>query len=146
MTATPPQNPQPIPTLALLAGLVFAVGAIAAVFVLGRTKHDLFRSKESSPAAHAWSALAADPPRDHTDKDGQFLWQLATQGLQLRRSSDATINDARRVCTRYAGGESQPQIIQDILQGSPGMSLDTASSFADTAINVYCPSGYVDSP
>ena len=146
MTATPPQNPQPLPSLALLAGLVIAVGAVAAVFVLGRTRHDLFRPKESSPAAHASSALAADPPRDHLDKDGQFLWRLSAQGLQLQRSSDAAINDARHVCGRFLGGESKDQIIQDILQGSPGMSLDTAYSFANTAINVYCPDGVVDNP
>ena len=62
----------------------------------------------------------------------------------MRRSNDAVINDARRVCARYAGGESEQHIIQDILAGSPGMSLDAASSFADTAISVYCPDG-VDS-
>jgi len=55
------------------------------------------------------------------------------------RSNDAAIKDARRICTRYAGGESEQQIIQDILQGSPGMTLNTASGFADTAISVYCP-------
>jgi hypothetical protein len=27
---------------------------------------------------------------------------------------------------------------------SPGMSLDTGSGFADTAISVYCPGGYID--
>lgn len=48
--------------------------------------------------------------------------------------------------TRYAGDESQQEIIQDILQGSPGMSLDTASTFADTAISVFCPDGVVDNP
>jgi hypothetical protein len=26
------------------------------------------------------------------------------------------------------------------------MSLDTASGFADTAISVYCPGGYIDNP
>jgi len=35
MTVTPPQNPQPLPALALIAGLLFTVGAITAVFVLG---------------------------------------------------------------------------------------------------------------
>jgi hypothetical protein len=80
------------------------------------------------------------------DRDGQFLWRLSTRGLQLRRSNDAAINDARRVCTRYAGGESEQEIIQDILQGSPGMTLNTASGFADTAISVYWPDGYIDHP
>jgi Protein of unknown function (DUF732) len=78
------------------------------------------------------------------DRNGQFLWRLSTQGLQLRRSNDAAINDARRVCTRYAGGESEQEIIQDMLQGSPGMSLNTASSFADTAISVYYPDGIMN--
>jgi uncharacterized protein DUF732 len=64
----------------------------------------------------------------------------------LRRSKDAAINDARRICARYVGGESEQQIIQDMLAGSPGMSLDTAAGFADTAISVYCPGGYIDQP
>jgi hypothetical protein len=76
---------------------------------------------------------------------GQFLWRLSAQRLQLRRTNDAAINDARRVCTRYASGETEQQIIQDMLAGSPGMSLNTASTFADTAISVDCPDGYVDS-
>jgi hypothetical protein len=80
------------------------------------------------------------------DRNGQFLWRLSAQGLQLRRTNDAAINDARRVCTRYASGESEQQIIQDRLAGSPGMSLNTASGFADTAISVYCPDGYIDHP
>jgi len=91
-------------------------------------------------------ALAADPPPDHTDRNGQFLSRLSADGLQLRRTNDAAINDARRVCTRYASGESEQEIIQDMLAGSPGMSLNTASRFADTAISVYCPDGSVDQP
>ena len=106
----------------------------------------MFRSEDSALAApQTASALAADPPSQPKDSDGQFLWRIAVQGLQLRRSNDAVINDARRVCARYAGGESEQQIIQDILTGSPGMSLSTASTFADTAISVYCPDGTMDS-
>jgi hypothetical protein len=44
------------------------------------------------------------------------------------------------------GGESKDQIIQDVLQGSPGMSVDTATDFASTAIDVYCPDGHPDDP
>jgi len=145
MTATPPQNPQPIPALAMVAALVFVVAAIAAVVVYDR-KPELFRSQETTSASQHGSGSAADPPPDHMDRDGQFLWRLSTEGLRLRRSKDAAINDARRTCARYAGGESEQQIIQDMLQGPPGMSLDTASGFADTAISVYCPGGYIDNP
>ena len=136
MTATPPQNPQPIPALAMVAALVFVVAAIAAVVVYDR-KPELFRSQETTSASQHGSGSAADPPPDHMDRDGQFLWRL---------SKDAAINDARRTCARYAGSESEQQIIQDMLQGPPGMSLDTASGFADTAISVYCPGGYIDNP
>src|SRR5271163_1728139 len=106
MTATPPQNPQPIPALAMVAALVFVVAAIAAVVVYDR-KPELFRSQGTISAAQHGSGSAADPPPDHMDRDGQFLWRLSTQGLRLRRSKDAAINDARR-------------IIQDMLAGSPG--------------------------
>jgi hypothetical protein len=51
------------------------------------------------------------------DRDGQFPWRLSTQGLQLRRSNDAAINDARRVCRRYAGGKIEQQIIQTFFKG-----------------------------
>jgi hypothetical protein len=127
----------------MLAALVFVVGAIAAVFVFDRDP-GLFRSKGSAAVSQAASASQADLPSGRGDRDGQFLWRLSAEGLQLRRSNDAAINDARRVCTRYVSGESEPQIIQDMLAGSPGMSLNTASSFADTAISVYCPDGYLD--
>jgi hypothetical protein len=129
----------------MLAALVFVVGAIATVFVFERDP-GLFRSRGSTAVSHTASGSQGDPPPDRMDRDGQFLWRLSTQGLQLRRSNDAAINDARRVCTRYAGGESEQEIIQEMLQGSPGMWLDTASGFADTAISVYCPDGYVDHP
>ncbi|MGB7869921.1 MAG: DUF732 domain-containing protein [Mycobacterium sp.] len=129
----------------MLAAVVFVVGAIAAVVVFDRDP-GLFRSRGSTRVSPAASASQADPPPDHMDRNGQFLWRLSAQGLQLRRTNDAAINDARRVCTRYASRESEQQIIQDMLAGSPGMSLNIASGFADTAISVYCPDGYIDHP
>ena len=145
MTTPSPPNPTPLPALAMLAAVVFVVGAIAAVVVFDRDP-GLFRSRGSTRVSPAASASQADPPPDHMDRNGQFLWRLSAQGLQLRRTNDAAINDARRVCTRYASRESEQQIIQDMLAGSPGMSLNTASGFADTAISVYCPDGYIDHP
>jgi hypothetical protein len=127
----------------MLAALVFAVAAIGAVFVLGRNP-DFFRPRATTTVSQAASAVPGDPRPDPTDRNGQFLWRLSTEGLQLRRSNDAAINDARRVCARFAGGESEQEVVQDMLQGSPGMSLNTASSFADTAISVYCPDGVLN--
>ncbi|HEY9305022.1 MAG TPA: DUF732 domain-containing protein [Mycobacterium sp.] len=127
----------------MLATLVFGVAAIAAVFVLSRNP-DLFRPKAHTTVSQAASAAPADAPPDAMDRNGMFLWRLGTEGLQLRRSNDAAINDARRVCTRFAGGESEQEIVQDMLQGTPGMSPNTASGFADTAISVFCPDGVVN--
>jgi hypothetical protein len=49
-------------------------------------------------------------------------------------------------CGRLVGGESNDQVFQDILQGSPGMSVDTATDVAETAIDVYCPDGHPGDP
>ena len=140
---TPTPTPHPLPGMALLAALVVAVGAIVAVVEFDRNP-ELFRSRGSAAVSQA-SAGSADPPAA-SDRDGQFLWRLASQGLRIRRSNDAAINDARSVCNRFVGGESEQQIVQDILSGSPGMSIDTATDFADIAIDVYCPHGTLDTP
>jgi Protein of unknown function (DUF732) len=140
MTTTPSTNQSAVPGLALLTALLFAVAAISAVFVLGRHP-DLLRPKAPTAVSQTGEALPSDQPQDPMDRNGQFLWRLSSEGLQMRRSNDAAINDARRICTRYAGGESEQEVVQDMLQGTPGMSASTASSFADTAISVYCPNG-----
>lgn len=129
----------------MLAALVFGVAAIAAVFVLSRNP-EILRPRATTTVSQAASAAPVDPPADSMDRNGQFLWRLSADGLQIRRSNDAAINDARRVCTRFAAGESEQEIVQDVLQGSAGMSPDTASSFTDTAISVYCPQGHLNSP
>jgi Protein of unknown function (DUF732) len=141
-SVTPSTNPGAVPGLALLAALVFAVAAMTAVFVLGRHP-DLLRPRAATTTSQAESAVPSDPSADPMDRNREFLGRLSSEGLQMQRSNDAAVTDARRICTRYAGGESEPEIIQDMLQGSPGMSLTTASSFADTAISVYCPDGAV---
>ncbi|HEY1842171.1 MAG TPA: DUF732 domain-containing protein [Mycobacterium sp.] len=145
MTTTAP-DPKPLPALAIGAAVLVMAVAITAVFFLGRTKHDPSASKESSAAAQTSSASSGDPPPRTPDKDSRFLWRLEAQGLQLDRPDDAASSDARHVCARFIGGESKEQIIQDILQGSPGMSVDNATDFAGTAIDVYCPDGHPDDP
>ncbi|MGB7109866.1 MAG: DUF732 domain-containing protein [Mycobacterium sp.] len=65
-------------------------------------------------------------------------WGIDLTATPLQRSNNAAVSDARHVCGRFLGGESKDQIIEDILQGSPGMSVDTATDFADTAIDLYC--------
>lgn len=135
---TPNADPKPLPVLAVVAAVLLLAGALAAVIVFGRMKHD--------PAHAADSATSPTPAADSPGKEAQFLRRLEVQNLQLDRSDAAAVKDAHYVCGRYLGGEGKDQIVQDILQGSPGMSVDTATDFADTAIDVYCPDGHQDDP
>jgi hypothetical protein len=137
---TPTPAPKPLPVLAVVAAVLLLAGAFAAVFVLGRMKQDASPSRAS--AAQTSSASAVDGP----GKVDQFLRRLEVQNLQLDRSDAAAVKDAHDVCARFLSGESKDQIVEDILQGSPGMSVDTATDFADTAIDVYCPDGHRDDP
>jgi hypothetical protein len=135
-------DPKPLPVLAIVAAVLLLAGAFTAVFVLGRVKQDAAPLKASATAAQTVSASPVDGP----GKESQFLRRLAVQNLQLDRSDAAAVKDAHDVCARFLSGESKDQVTQDILQGSPGMSVDTATDFADTAIDVYCPDGHRDDP
>jgi hypothetical protein len=142
MTTTP--NPTPIPGLALLAALV--VGGVVAGVSVYYSKHDHVPAKQSAPVSQDVSEPPAVTPQAKMDKDGRFLFLLASQGLELDRAADVAINDAHRVCSRLERGESEQQIAEDIVDGSPDMSIDTATSFADIAVEVYCPQANSESP
>lgn len=134
MTTT--SNPSGIPVLAVLAALAVAVGAIAAVSVF-YWQHARAVPRHSGSELQGASAPSASPE----NKDAQFLILLNAQGLEPSGARDATIHDAHRVCSRLARGESEQQIVDDIVEGSRDMSADTATTFADTAIAVYCQQG-----
>jgi hypothetical protein len=131
MATTP--DPSPIPGLAVLAALVVAVVAVAAVAVF-YCERDRVVPRHPRSDLQAASASSAKPE----NQDAQFLFLLTAQGLQPSGGGDATINDAHRICSRLERGESEEQIVEDIVRGSRDMSSDTASTFADTAIAVYC--------
>jgi hypothetical protein len=139
---TPNADPKPLPVLSIVAAVLLLAGAFTAVFVLGRMKQDASPSKASAADGQTSSVSAVDGP----GKESQFLRRLEVQNLQLDRSDAAAVNDAHYVCGRFLSGESKDQVVQDILQGSPGMSVDTATDFADTAIDVYCPDRHPDDP
>ena len=123
----------------MVAGLVFAVVALAGVVVFYQGHHRT-TPKQATPVSQDASAPPDDDGPSLPERDRRFLFLLATHGIESSGSS-ATIDDAHVVCAHYAGGEREDQIIQDIIDGSPGMSKDDATTFADAAINVYCPQG-----
>jgi hypothetical protein len=131
-TMTTTHNPSPIPGLAVLAALVVALVAVAAVTVFYWERD---RVVPRHPRSDVQAASASAKPEN---KDAQFLFLLTAQGLQPSGAGNATINDAHRICSRLERGESEQQIVEDIVRGSRDMSNDTASTFAETAIAVYC--------
>lgn len=126
--------------MALVVALVVALAAIAGVALFYRD-HGHVIPEATAPELQAGSAPPALPRTLLLDKDRQFLFMLATQGIQPSGSRNATIKDAHRVCSRVARGETEQQIVQDIVTGSPAMTAKTATNFADAAIEVYCPQG-----
>jgi hypothetical protein len=128
-------TPPPIRGSAVFLAVVVAVAAIGGAVVFSWRPEHLV-PKHAAPDSQAASVA---PPPGQLDKDGRFLFLLTAQGLQLSAARDVTINDAHRICARLSRGESEQEIVQDIVDGSPGMSVDTAAAFADTAISVYCP-------
>ncbi len=121
--------------MALVVALVIAVAAIAGVTVFYR-EHDRVVPRGTTRDARATEA-ADDPPP--VDQDGRLFLMLTQEGLGTSGGRETTVNEAHHVCDRFSGGESEQQIVQDILAGSPGMSSQTAAAFADIAISVYCP-------
>jgi hypothetical protein len=140
MTTSP--DPPPIRGSAVLIVVVVALIAVAGVLVFSwNRQHAAASGVTPSPSPAASAPPAAAPRPGLLDNDGRFIFLLTAQGLQLSAARDTTINEAHRICSRLERGETEQDIVQDIVAGTPGMSADTAVTFADTAISVYCPQG-----
>jgi hypothetical protein len=125
--------------IAVLGLAVVAIGGVSVFY----WKHEPVVPRVSRPVAQVEDAPppADAPPTNPVDRDGRFIYLLRAQGLQVSGPREVTISEGSRVCRRFQRGESKQQIVQEILEGSPGMSADTATTFTDTAIDVYCPQG-----
>jgi hypothetical protein len=139
---TTPPDPPPIRGSAVLIVVVVALVAVAGVLVFSWKQQHAAVSRKTTPDSLTAAAPPAAAPRPGLlDRDGRFIFLLTAQGLQLSAARDTTINDAHRICSRLERGETEQEIVQDIVAGTPGMSTDTAVTFAETAISVYCPQG-----
>lgn len=116
----------------MLVAVVIALIVVAAVSV------SYWKRDHPAPKGSMSGSQAANSPAK-MDKDGRFLWLLSEEGIELTRPADVAVNDARSVCERLEGGESEEQVIADIVDGSPDMTGDTAADFADIAREVFCP-------
>ena len=136
-TSTP--NPPPVPGIALVAAVLFGFAVIAGLVVFYR-RPDLLAPRTARTGSHT-VAVQDGPGAEPLDQDGRLFYLLTQQGLSTSGPRDVTMNEAHHVCDRVHAGETETQIVQDIVAGSPGMSSQTAATFTEIAINVYCPQG-----
>ncbi|HEX5254270.1 MAG TPA: DUF732 domain-containing protein [Mycobacterium sp.] len=81
------------------------------------------------------AALAhAEPEGD----DAAFLANLSNSGIIYSSSSQA-ITSAKAVCGLMGRGETGLQVVSDIKDQNPGMTMDGAAKFAALASSAYCP-------
>lgn len=70
--------------------------------------------------------------------DSVFLARLGDAGISYS-SPLQVITSAKAVCGLMSRGETGLQVVSDIKDQNPGMSLDAAARFAALAADAYCP-------
>jgi hypothetical protein len=83
-------------------------------------------------------ALAAPAYCEPQGDDGAFLAALDGAGITYNSPAQA-IASAKAVCGLMARGETGLQVVSDVKDQNPGMSMDGAAKFAALASNAYCP-------
>ncbi|GBG38880.1 DUF732 domain-containing protein [Mycobacterium montefiorense] len=76
----------------------------------------------------------AEPEGD----DSLFLARLGDAGITYSSPSQV-IASAKAVCGMMGRGETGLQVVSDIKDQNPGMTLDAAAKFAALASDAYCP-------
>jgi len=77
----------------------------------------------------------------HAEPDGDdaaFLANLSDSGITYSSPSQA-IASAKAVCGLMGRGETGLQVVSDIKDQNPGMTMDGAAKFAALASSAYCP-------
>jgi hypothetical protein len=86
-------------------------------------------------AVSGFTALAhAEPEGD----DAAFLANLGNSGITYS-SPGQVIASAKAVCGLMGRGETGLQVVSDIKEQNPGMTMDAAAICAALASSAYCP-------
>jgi Protein of unknown function (DUF732) len=83
------------------------------------------------------AAPAYSNPDDGLD-DAGFLATVRDAGLNYA-SSDQAIAFAKGVCGSMGSGKSGPQLIHDLQNTNPGLTMDHAALFVAISAKYYCP-------
>ncbi|BAX91757.1 DUF732 domain-containing protein [Mycobacterium shigaense] len=90
-------------------------------------------------------ALAAPAQADLDGDDGAFLNRLQKAGIAYN-SPAQVVTSAKAVCALLSNGETAIEILKDLKDTNPGMTLDRAAAFTVIAANAYCPEHLVPTP
>lgn len=80
----------------------------------------------------------AEPGGDPDKGDAAFLAALDHAGFTYS-SPGQVIASAKAVCGMMSNGETGLQVVHDITDQNPGMTMDGAARFAAIVSNTYCP-------
>ncbi|MEB4210012.1 DUF732 domain-containing protein [Mycobacterium sp. 94-17] len=89
----------------------------------------------------AFAIAHAEPEGD----DAAFLAGLNSSGITYS-SPDQVIASAKAVCGLMGRGETGLQVVSDIKEHNPGMTMDGAATFAAIASGAYCPHHLAPNP
>jgi Protein of unknown function (DUF732) len=84
-----------------------------------------------APSAHG-------DPGGPEGQDANFITALANAGITVPDPSKAIVS-AQAVCGLMRNGESGLQVLTDVKNQNPGLTLDAAAMFTAIASNTYCP-------
>ncbi len=89
-------------------------------------------------AVVATIGFAAPAHADPSGDDAAFLAALANAGISVPNPSQAVVS-AQAVCGLMRNGETGLQVLTDVKNQNPGLTLDGAALFTAIASNTYCP-------
>lgn len=83
-------------------------------------------------------SFAAPAHAEPEGDDAAFLATLSNSGITYSNPGQV-ITSAKAVCGLMGRGETGLQVVSDIKDQNPGMTMDAAAKFAALASNAYCP-------
>jgi hypothetical protein len=84
------------------------------------------------------SSSAHGDPGTSQGQDADFLAALTNAGITVPNPPQA-IASAQAVCGLMRNGETGLQVLTDVKNQNPGLTLDAAALFTAIASNAYCP-------
>lgn len=117
------------------APILLTAAALAAVALVG-TMWPRHHTEESRPQATPQSA--PKPQVAPQTRDDRYIALIQQRGM-IVISRDMSIKAAHAICDQHKHGIPDPQMADELIRSTPGMTMKGAAINIDTAREVYCP-------